>query len=66
MDNLERILVEGKCVGIIWQEGDGNWACESEFSGNSWDLIDSREDAIEMVLDEAKYYLTPLKDELYL
>jgi hypothetical protein len=56
MDNAEQVILEGKWVGTIWQEGDGNWACEVNESGNSWDFIDSREDAIEMVLDQSKNY----------
>ena len=53
MDNEEKVFLDGKWVGLIWMTEDCQWACEVFKSGLSWDFIDTKEDAIEMVLDNA-------------
>jgi hypothetical protein len=39
----------------VWKEGEGDWHAEHSKSGNSWGMIDSYEDAVELIQDEAMY-----------
>lgn len=43
----------GKEVGVVWQEGEGDWHAEVSATGASWGMIDSYKDAVELVQDEA-------------
>jgi hypothetical protein len=49
------VEVNGKEVGVVWKEGEGDWHAEHSKSGNSWGMIDSYEDAVELIQDEAMY-----------
>jgi hypothetical protein len=43
----------GKEVGVVWQEGEGDWHAEVSATGASWGMIDSYKDAVKLVQDEA-------------
>jgi hypothetical protein len=50
-----RVMKAGKVLGMIWQDDVGSsndWCAEVSQSGNSWDGIDSKDDAIDSILDE--------------
>ena len=50
------VLANGKELGSIWQERNG-WAAESNKTGNTWDMIDTLEIAVNMICEE--YNLSP-------
>jgi hypothetical protein len=50
--NCHDVRYKGKVIGMVWQTEDGDWAAEDSKTGSSWDMIDSREDAVQMILDE--------------
>ena len=42
----------GKVLGYIWKEGDG-WAAEMNKGGASWDMIDTKKDAVQIIVDNS-------------
>ena len=41
-----------RSMGIVWQTKDGDWAAEAQNTGNSWDGLDSMQDAIDIICEE--------------
>lgn len=59
------VKVNGKVVGCIWQTEDGDWAAEASKSGNSWDMIDSKADAVSQITDEVGLNEKKVADDEY-
>jgi nucleoside diphosphate kinase len=49
--NFHVVKKDGKEIGTIWQTEEGDWAAES-LSGASWDMIDSKQGAIDQIVDD--------------
>jgi len=47
------VVVDDKEVGVVWKEGEGDWHAEYSRTGSSWGMIDSYEDAVELIQGEA-------------
>jgi len=47
------VKVNGREIGVVWQEGEGDWHAEYGKTGSSWGMIDSYEEAVELIKDEA-------------
>lgn len=45
------VKINGKVIGSVWIDDDGDWNSEHDSSGMSWGGIDSKEDAIEGIKD---------------
>ena len=51
--NMFTVKRGGKTIGTVWKEGDG-WAAEYNKTGASWDSIESKKEAVSMVVDSAE------------
>ena len=46
------VIANRKNLGSVWPDGNGSWAAEDNKNGGSWDCIDSKEEAIDMLLKD--------------
>ena len=49
---MEAVVVNGKEIGHVWQEGQDDWAAEHSDTGSTWDMIDTREDAVDLLVSQ--------------
>lgn len=47
------VLRNRRAIGSVWYSGKKNWSAEVLRTGTTWDHIDTRRDAIKLVVDEA-------------
>jgi len=51
LDKLYPVMFGGKQLGSVWEDGHG-WAAESNKTGNTWDLLDNLNAAIEVICSD--------------
>jgi len=56
------VTFNGREIGTVWQEGEGDWHAEFNKTGSSWGMIDSYIDAVNLLHDEAG--LDPVDEDI--
>ena len=64
--NFIPVILNGKDVGVVWKEGEGDWHAEYSKTGASWGMIDSQQEAVELIQDEASEDIDESKEDKWL